>query len=529
MKINLHIVQRECGNTLAGQKLPADNHLCLLGMRSGFPVDGGYFPDTLYVVEDGTAHYHAAAASNAQLLIVSSRAPDEVLREVQGYCLVLDAEEGFTAACARVADIFNRYHRWEASIERAIRHGVKLDSILELGFELIGNPMALCDPSFFCMATCRKELASSANSVWKTIDTPGQSYVSLNTLLRSNKLLDRVRSETSAFVYRLPGDKEHVMHLNIYSNRKRIAYLVSIGTLQPFDSYSCSVADRFGQLLSGALNATTKYEHEHLSNIDLISRRILANEHVNNAHLQLMLEQVGWKFNDSYCVCEFEPINSDVPFDALSDITLFQMAMGGSAVFYYRTGIAVVRNLTRSRQSYKEFGAQVEDFIRQSQYLGGISDVFNDYGELKFFETEARAALTIAKSRPPHAQSILMYFSDCMLENMLRSCEAAFDLRSICRPDIYQLWQYSQKHKNAYLDCLYVYLSTGKNLVESARRMFIHRNTFVYRLNKIISLIGEEAFQGEDSTLEMLLSCKVIAYMERRQKTERLSGEGAQA
>lgn len=526
MKINLHIVQRECEGLARGARLPADNHLSLLGMYNGFPAEGSFFPDTLYVVEDGTADYHAAAASNAQLLVVSARPPDEVLREVRGYCLVLDAQGGYAAACSRVADIFNRYHRWETSIERAIRHGVKLDCILELGFELIGNPMALCDPSFFCMATCKKELAASENSVWKTIDTPGQSYISLNALLRSNKLLDRVRTETSAFVYRLPGDKEHVMHLNIYSDRKRIAYLVSIDTLQPFDNYSCSVADLFGQLLSSALNATTKYEHEHLSNIDLISRRILANEHVNEAHLQLMLDQVGWKKNDSYCVCEIEPINSDVPFDALSDITLFQMAMSDSAAFYYRTGIAVVRNLTRSRQSYKEFGAQIEDFIRKSQYLGGISDVFHDYGELRFFETEARAALNAAKAKLHHSQNLLVYYGDCMLENMLHLYEDSFDLRSICRPDIYQLWQYSRKHKNAYIDCLYVYLSTGKNLVESARRMFIHRNTFVYRLNKIISLIGEEAFQGDDSTLEMLLSCKVISYMERHQKEQTATDDG---
>jgi hypothetical protein len=516
MKLNLHIIKHELNELVIDAKLPLDNSLTLLGVGLASETWLNEKQDILYIVREDNPVFKSITQCAAQLLVLSDSAPGEVFSRINGSYLLMRTDISENELLNRVADVFFRYNRWEEDVEALIVSGASLNSILEMGYTYIGNPMALCDASLHCIASCKKQFAPTNNSVWKSIDTPGHSSVTLNALLRSNNLVDRVRSTREVFTYQLPGDTERVMHLNIFSKQKRIAYLVAVDTLQPFNEYICSIAIRFGQLLAIALNTNIVYQRENLSNIDLVSRRILAEEQINEVYLQFVLDQVGWKRNDAYCICEFETAKTQTAYDTLPDIVLFQNSMRDSSIFYYRTCIMVVYNLTKSRQSYSELGIQLEGLLEKSHYLGGISDVFYDYTNLKFYEKEASAALNYAKTNVQERNENLVFYRECMLDNMLRMCDKSFDLRLLCRSDIYQLWEYDKKHNTSYVDTLYVYLSSGENLIESAKRMFVHRNTFVYRIGKIIELIGEDAFRGDNSTLEIMLSCIVIKHLKNQ-------------
>ena len=71
------------------------------------------------------------------------------------------------------------------------------------------------------------------------------------------------------------------------------------------------------------------------------------------------------------------------------------------------------------------------------------------------------------------------------------------------------------------IECLYVYLATGRNVVETSKRLYMHRNTFIYKLGKITDIIGKETFESDDSILEMMLSCKIIMMMQEKNSNNR--------
>lgn len=517
MKLNLHIVKHELSELVVGSRLPQDNNLTLLGVGLADECGQDERHDILCIIKEDTPLFEEVAQSAVrQLLVLSAGEPDSALRRISGECLVLRTDISEMEMLNRLAEVFNKYNRWEEEMESLIFSGANLNSILDMGYTFIGNPMALCDVSLHCLATCNEKYAPTDNLVWKTIDTPGYSSVTLNELLRSNNLLDRIRSDPEAFTYELPGNTERILHVNIFLKHRRIAYLVAVEMLQPFTEYICSIANRLGQLLAIAVSTTMVYQHENLSNIDLVSRRILAGDQINEVYLEFILAQEGWKRNDAYCVCEFETAKVDTPYDTLPDIVLFQSSMRDSSIFYYRTSIMVVHNLTKSSQSYSELGVSLESLLEKSFYVGGISDVFYDYTSLKFYEEEAYAALSFAKTSVQRNSRNLVFYRECMLDNMLRLCEKSFDLRLLCRSDIYQLWEYDKKHNTSYVDSLYVYLSTGRKLIESAKRLFVHRNTFVYRMGKIIELIGEDVLLSDNSTIEILLSCIIINHLKNQ-------------
>ena len=52
-----------------------------------------------------------------------------------------------------------------------------------------------------------------------------------------------------------------------------------------------------------------------------------------------------------------------------------------------------------------------------------------------------------------------------------------------------QLYIYDRKNKTELLDTLRVYLESGSNAAEAAKKLFIHRNTLYQRMKKIEEII----------------------------------------
>lgn len=60
---------------------------------------------------------------------------------------------------------------------------------------------------------------------------------------------------------------------------------------------------------------------------------------------------------------------------------------------------------------------------------------------------------------------------------------------SVCLNFIQYLEQYDEKYHCGYYETLYEYVRNDRSLVKTARNMHIHRNTLVYRLEKVEQLI----------------------------------------
>ena len=55
---------------------------------------------------------------------------------------------------------------------------------------------------------------------------------------------------------------------------------------------------------------------------------------------------------------------------------------------------------------------------------------------------------------------------------------------------------------------IFVFLESGLNIAECARKLFLHRNTLIYRLDKIQKLTGLDIRKFDDA-----MTCKVAMMM----------------
>lgn len=105
------------------------------------------------------------------------------------------------------------------------------------------------------------------------------------------------------------------------------------------------------------------------------------------------------------------------------------------------------------------------------------------------------------------------FYDDLHLYRLIYQMQMHTDLQEMVDEYLQPLIEYDEKNNGQLIDTLEVYLQTNGSKQETAKRLFIVRQTLYHRIRKIESLIGEDFMDGEKRlVLEfMLLSRKFMA------------------
>lgn len=90
------------------------------------------------------------------------------------------------------------------------------------------------------------------------------------------------------------------------------------------------------------------------------------------------------------------------------------------------------------------------------------------------------------------------------------------DIIYLCHPAINILTRYDRAYHQNLRDTLFSYLMNDRSIARTSEKMFIHRNTAIYKLNKIQELISD-ALDNPYTRHQLILSCMIIRYIEEYQ------------
>ena len=95
------------------------------------------------------------------------------------------------------------------------------------------------------------------------------------------------------------------------------------------------------------------------------------------------------------------------------------------------------------------------------------------------------------------------------------------ELINFINEDIYQIFLYDQANKSEFIDTIYLYLLTNKSLNETAKRLYIHKNTITYRLEKIKELFSLDFFDY-NKNINYISSIHILYFLQRKIKNYRI-------
>ncbi len=124
----------------------------------------------------------------------------------------------------------------------------------------------------------------------------------------------------------------------------------------------------------------------------------------------------------------------------------------------------------------------------------GVGSCMTDISNLHVSYSRAKAAVQMAKKR----KQDLFYFDEMGLYRLLYMVDDNRLLKEMAEEPLRPLLEYDRKHKANYVDTLELYLRHNGSIQAVSEEMFTHRNTVIYRMNKIKELLGSSLEQTEE-------------------------------
>lgn len=175
--------------------------------------------------------------------------------------------------------------------------------------------------------------------------------------------------------------------------------------------------------------------------------------------------------------------------------------------FYYDSSFVLMVNDVQPeyiKEVLDRFYLNLHKRMPGKKIVIGVSDVVTDISRLSTAYRRAREALHMALDFGRDQQ----YFDQMGIYRLLYSVSDRELLETFCEDTLHPLLEYDKAHDALYLETLERYLKNDGSIRAVSEEMFTHRNTVLYRMNNIRSLLGTQLDTQEEKT-RYLMACLI--------------------
>jgi hypothetical protein len=510
MKLNVHIIFDELADLNPKLRASDSTELTLKGVRP-IPADEGS-RDYLYVIRrDGIAWATAHGSIRQVVFVGPASLMDKACPNWQG--IALPEEDDPLAVIARVQEIFDSYQAWEDRMLLVLaRHG-SLRDVLRIGAERLRNPIALFDHANVIVAQGGSVPEITHPSIWNQILEDGYShieYLSPEERHKVDELLnDPNRGPFFLEVGVYPNEKELVASL--WRGGKFIGSLGSVDVVAPFTLGQVSIVRALRDVLEVELEAGAS-PNGLTEGFGALVLRLLAGEDLPKDYVSHRLEDLGLgsaRFELAFLLPLKGEVRSRYSLSSMA-VALTRMTKaayageyaGGVVALYSFGGAACPSGdddaiddiVSRLTPCLEEFG------------LGcGLSMPYADISQTRRAFDQASLAAR-ARHDAPVANRFDRVFSDVVLEVL----STVFPSDRFIDSWLADCLEEGEKGEDL-LRTLHAYIASDRNVSEASRRLYLHRNTVVYRLEQLAKLLGRNLEKlTYDEELYLMVSCLLL-------------------
>lgn len=154
-----------------------------------------------------------------------------------------------------------------------------------------------------------------------------------------------------------------------------------------------------------------------------------------------------------------------------------------------------------------DFEAALSAFLRENQFTGCLSTAFRQLIHLRRAYELARSAWQIA-ARQGEAGP-LIHAENYQTLAFLFKCQRYFPIAEYCPDGLLRLIEHDAQTGRDYRQTLSAYLDNNLNANQTAKQLFLHRNTLTQRLEKIEEILGM-SLKDREVCLYLQLSLRIL-------------------
>lgn len=398
-----------------------------------------------------------------------------------------------------VLRIFDKYREFEEKLIRAGMGENPFQEMLDVIHGLFQCPMFCGQKDLRILALTDQYTDEQVYEGW---DEVKKYYTMPITLINTTVAPDMEKYPDTIPTVAIPVAENEGKHFkyqirsNIYCNREFWGHLY-IYYYQPVMSMSVIqlaryCADAYGSLLDRLALIDSADKHKKYTFLmDMLDGKTVEKEKIENLSWQM-----GWAAGQQlrlYRITLPRESKSEVFFDFAC--AAVDKSAVNEIVFVYQRQILVIGKDT-GRKPAEPF-LSLKRVMSDDKYICGVSYPFSDMRMLTY--AYFQAGFAIEKYYSEHPASNYSYYDDYAFAGLIAYVRQATEYKAFISPALVKLYEIDRVTGTEYYKTLFWLLVNNYHAAETAKTLFIHRNTLKYRVDKITQLMDVDIYDGDIS------------------------------
>ena len=257
---------------------------------------------------------------------------------------------------------------------------------------------------------------------------------------------------------------------------------------------------------------------KHNKSLHTVLSTILTDRTADYVTTSQRLDALGWFSRNEYLCLVLQITNLDQKNLTENAICSYvENAVPFSCAFSHKSNIVVYINMTKAQMTLNGISEQLIYFIRDSYFKAGYSRVMVGHFNLRRQYLQAMVSLEMGEKKYPSMWS--HKFNEVAFDYILEQSTRRLPGYMISHEKLLRLKDYDEFNHTDYVNTLKLYLDNHLNAVKTAKDLFIHRSTFLYRMDKIKGLL-DTTLEDPEENLYLMLSFRFIEMEEKKENSQ---------
>ncbi|MEA5047907.1 MAG: helix-turn-helix domain-containing protein [Eubacteriales bacterium] len=443
---------------------------------------------------------HADAQSEALFLCIGD--PEQSIIDSLDLCIFPGDTES-RGLFNFIQRLFDRLDEWRQRMKTISESEDDITVLLNCAADMVQNPLWLCDEKLHMIARSGRTIELQNDSEVFESYKMCESFLNVLKVHGGNSLHFSEAGLSECFV--LP-----------VQSVSTIFYIICIASERPFYGSDDVVLENLGgfaKLMISEHRFSTRAPRfdSRLDEIEKCLCNLLDHTEQQEGAALHALDDLGWNEQKKYYFVAAEPISGKTKQSSLNTLCdQIENMIPECCVFYRPPYLVMVA------QNSEKFNDQSIDVLNEFGEREGVH--FGAGPALAGFNNlDLRLAIAIETLNRSNEKAAAT-FSDVAEEYFCDLAVSKYPIDFICLPSVGDMAEYDKKHGTKYLETVECYFQNRFNAVKTASDLFIHRSTFLYRLEKIKEQFGLDLEAEMKTPIHMLLSLRLV----EKQKTSTL-------
>lgn len=423
---------------------------------------------------------------------------------MRNYLLIQEDAADISAVFSRIQEVFLRFWRWYAELLRASQ-GTDVQTLVDTTASMFPsglNLLSIFHNRVFSGGGKNVEVQAQWERIFRTYADPEA---------RAEHFLvaeDEPARQNPYFIEFASGEHTLVCHV-LCDGMRMGTFFAPIPQGDNKQRYVLCMNElmRCGERMYAAMQQNADDPLTHAL------RRMLLGDRLTTAELKSLCRAEGWAASGHTLRVMVIRSEKQAEKSFRCEQLLYRNVVSSiyhkSKVFIFHDEIIVVRDFT-VHDAFEESENSLEVlncFLETHHATMGASAPFSELSQLHLFYAQARMLAAASKNT-----SLAMHeYSNYLPYDMIRSFAETHAINHYIHPEISKLAELETRGNADLLLSLYLYLLNDRSYQACAEKLSIHRNSFAYRINKVLNVLSCD-WNNENVRLSLLLSICIYWY-----------------